>query len=1329
MIAIILTAGNGERLREVKACRSKCMLPMNGGVPLLKHKFELCKQCHGVEKIYVVIHDSETEIQEYFGNLYVGIPIVYISQSPYNKGIIGAIYSIDNKNDLYNKNILLMLGDEYFENIDMKLFIEKFNHYKDCVSAVVIPTSDPEKIKKNYSIDITSDKEILNAVEKPEKPFNNLIGTGTMAIPKTLLKDFYEKVYVKAVKELQLVDIFRFASRQGRKSYCIVCETKYRNVNKAEDLYYLNHSDRQLHDFCNIVEAFDSCVQRNKNETAVICDNNSITYKELDELSDIVCENLIFGGCKPGSCIALLCSRTIGHIVSFLAVLKAGCYYLPLDEYLPLERLSYMIEKSQAAYTIVTGALSNNLPLNLPILLYEDLVISKSTGRNRQKYINWNPISKYAYIMFTSGSTGKPKGAVIKQQSVLNLTYAIKNEVFDRFNKDALDVGVMASFSFDLSVQQIFPALLLGHRLYIIPKEIKTRPALLIYHLNMLDVCDGTPLIMDMLNHYLNNNPDTKLRLKHYLSAGEELKKETIHTYFKNCPDAFVTNCYGPTECTVETALFFLDKEIESKHPVIPVGKPIQNTQVYILDNNKRMVSPGITGEIWISGMGVGSGYINDDTLTNGAFMEDILNPAQKMYRTGDQGFWGKDSNLYYKGRIDNQIKYKGYRIETGEIEKTMESFYDIRSCRVFLMEDARSNTVSDKKLIAYFIPRINHIELNPLIEYLEKKLPDYMIPQAFVPVNTFALNNNGKIDKSLLPDYKLHSLKTNDEARRNSNKIIKDQDFHKLCENAERILHMPVLYNQSLISLGFDSLMSFALLADIEKIFQIRIDNSEWNLRLSLNDIYHIVKQKQATIAEKNNDGHNGLLKHPKNNPIMNALPMQKYLIGLEQINKVEGLFQLFNQMVYFIPIAIRIDILRLNDAFIKVQKKHDAFHMNFQAVGNHIRINLSEMQLQQIKVCENSCVSDAFHTVQTGADINDDTIHSIIADFDMLSWDSPPLIKMLYYRGASNNLIALAIHHAIFDYLSLMYFMEDLETFYNSPDIPLENVSRLKYFGEYIKKQNQYYLSDVILRESHFWQNILIHIELPDWKAATLKMPCLYKYKHLFLKDEPLYFADNLNFYHCCYKIGNDFCEKLRNFCMNNEVGEFTVLFTLLIKILHKYGDVRNPALLFFTSGRSRLAPIDTIGYFSYLICFTSGILDFSKDFYDLIGEAEYYLNILRMNENGFLDGSSKNIKDKVLSGSAIFDYQKLYNYKKSSLWNYIYPFECVGVYNPFSFRIFDYGNYIEISLLYNRNNLSSENITVLIEYYLEEWKQNIILEKNTLKEGKLVDFNISN
>ncbi len=1316
MIGIILTAGNGERLGKVKACRSKCMLPVNGGTPLLKYKFEMYRQCPGIERIYVVIHTDETEIQDYFGTFYEGIPVVYCIQSPQNKGIIGGLYAVNSREDLFQQDILLMLGDEYIENADIKSFVEFYDFYRNSICAIAVPTNDLNKIKKNYSIELGSDMVILNAVEKPELPFNNLIGTGVLAIPGTILKEFYDRVYMGMKNELQLVDLFYFAQEQGKHSYAYLCHTNYCNVNNAEDLYALSNPYKSIQDFDNIAEVFYLCAKRNPDKIAVVCNDRTITYQELYESSGIVCEQLMASGCKPGSCIALMCSREISHIVSFLAVLKAGCFYLPLDETLPMERLFYMVEKSKAEFIIVTEALHNELPFPIPILLYENLIQPKSNNDINCMHSERTSNSEAAYVMFTSGSTGKPKGAVIKQQAVLNLTRAMQEEVFNRFHKDTIDIGVMASFSFDLSVQQIFPALLLGHTLHIIPKDIKARPAALVQQLNKLDVCDGTPLIMDMLNQYLKHNLEVKLTLKHYMSAGEELKKDTIHNFFKICPEIFVTNCYGPTECTVETTLFFLNKEIEEKYPVIPIGKPIQNTLVYILDENKRLVAPGVTGEIWISGVGVGLGYINDELLTKAAFVEDILNSSQKMYKTGDLGYWGKDSCLYYKGRIDNQIKYKGYRIETSEIEKTIEDFDGIRFCRVFLMEDFNTGTISDKKLVAYYIANGEPVIYEQLVNYIEKKLPDYMLPQFFVPVNSYPLNNNGKIDKAQLPDYKVHSLKYHTEALSITTQLATETDYVKLCKCAEEISHMSVLPDRSLILLGFDSLMSYALLAEIESEFQIKIDNDEWHLRLNLCEIYQLVKKK-LTLLKENKHIKSTEPFLPKNkNRIMNALPMQKYLIKLEQINKAEGFFQLFNEMIYYIPIQKGIDISRLNKAFVKVQKKYDALQMNFQENGNHLRINLSDTQVQNIKICPNSYVSDAFHSISIGSELNTETIQSINADFDRTGWNHPPHIKMLYYKGKTNDLLALAIHHTVFDYLSLMYFMRDLELFYKKSDISLDSVIRQNHFSEYIKKQNQYLLSDDMRKEAELWKKSLKAAELPNWKKIIANMSGTHKYRHLFVKNESLQYTTQINFCNCAYKLGPDFSEELRSFCRAMEVGEFTVLFTLLLKILHRQEEVQNPSLLFFTSGRSRVMPVDTIGYFSYLIAFISGSIDFNNDFCKLIHEIEYNLKVLRSNENGFLDNNSRSqeIRDKILCGSAIFDYQKLYNFKKNSLWNYIYPFECVGVYNPFSLRIFDYGKYLEISVLYNLNYLSFENITALIESYLNEWKQNIVIAR---------------
>lgn len=1296
MRVLFLTAGNGSRIRAISKCRSKCMLPVNGR-PLLAWQMDQCAETGMIEKIHVVIHRDEREIQSYFGKEYRGIPLVYHVQTDMENGLVGAIFAVDDP-EFYEDHSMLVLGDEYFADLDFKALLNTFCARPDSVLVLTVPTDDAGEIQKNYTVKLGDNNRIVKAVEKPEEPFNNLIGTGIVVFPKAVLRDFAHVNFPLSGKNLQLVDIIEFAP----KAYAYIKDCAFCNLNTVGDYAALclehvpEDRNEKLADAFRRVAA--ACAQR----TAVVCGTEHVTYGELDKQSDRLCERLVEMGCKPGNCIALMCSRTIEHMTAMLGVLKAGCYYLPVDDKLPKERIEYMIKKARAVCTIVlenvdfssdSGACS--------VVSYERLMGGTSEicpDIECGEAEPGSPELNYAYVIFTSGSTGVPKGAVISQLSVMNLVHRIQEEAFSLVNKDILEVGVMASFAFDLSVQQIWPSLLGGHTLHIVPYEAKLRPADLICELNRLDACDGTPLIMQLINQYLISHREVRLGLKLYLSAGEELKKNVIHTFFQHCPECIVINCYGPTECTVETTLFPMNRTEELQLQVIPIGKPIKYTRIYILNEDRKLLCPGVTGDIWIAGAGVGEGYIYDDRLTDKAFFEDILCPEDTMYRTGDRGYWGKDGNLYYAGRGDNQVKFKGYRIELGEIERAVETVDGIILCKVLLTEMDSGQDNTRRCLTAYYVAdRGKEISQSMFCEQLAAKLPEYMIPQQYIPVENFVMNNNGKLDRTGLEK----------SAQVNINVVKKPAD--RLTEKVNLCIRQvcpgQIKDGLSLISQGVDSLMLISLLCEVEEQFGIELDISKWNLQMTPCDIVRMVEEAQKISSAKGNaDG-----KEAARRPVA-MLPMQKYLVNLEDINREYKLFPLFNQMIYIIPVFCELDGAELNRAFLEIQQVHDAFHLRFSKSGNRYRMeSITKPRVPLRVINEPDLAIRLFDTcrglpLSVGGSDADWLYHNL----EDIEWDCDYPFRLIYVRGREKGALVLSVHHAIFDYYSLMYFMEELNSRYES----CMKAEPRNFLIDYAAAYSRFARENEVRQQGIFWDSYLSDVCRTDWRGIVSAMAKHHKADSG--TDVPIYFNSGASRQYSC-KIPASLCGRLREFCIKYQVGEFAVLFTLLVSAIYEnIHDMSNnlpAAILFYSNGRSRLKPVNTIGFFSFLLPFKIERPDERQsDFVQLALNAEEELTRLKSVEHGFWHMLDSERRERIVSDSVIFDYQKLCSSSADSFWKSIMPFECVGNYNPFSFRIYNYGDYAEISVLYNVEFTERDGIAGLVQAYLDAWEENI-------------------
>lgn len=1284
MRAVILTAGNGTRIRAISRCRSKCMLPVQGR-PLLAWQLDRCVDSGMIEEIHIVVHPKETQIQGYFGTAYRGVPLVYHVQTDLTTGLVGAIYSADCP-QVMDEPVLLLLGDEYLPQLALETLLEIAQRRPQALLAVVVPTEEPRKIQQNYTVALDRDNRIMQAAEKPQTPLSPYIGTGVVYFPRGLLRTFAQ--CCPSFADAQLVDLLLYA-HQG---YAYPVQTPYWNLNCRETYWEMSRNEGQTLPYDTVAEAFQAAACQHGTDIAVVSGSRQLTYGQLAARSDQFCRRLQACGCRPGHCVALLCGRTAEHLIAVLGVWKAGCHYLPLDEQLPTARLAYMVEQAQAVAVIALEGLTEITPaFSCPVLPYGALMDGKAGGLDRLPAVS-DSGRQYAYICFTSGSTGQPKGAVVWQRSLLNLTAQIQTEAFGLLPPGRLQVGVTASFAFDLSVQQIVPTLLGGHTLHIVPYHAKYRPLALAQALDKLDVCDGTPLMMELLNQTLAAHPEQPFRLKLYLSGGEELKKHIIHAFFRRCPHCLVVNCYGPTECTVETTLFPVDAAQESQYDVLPIGKPMKNTRIYLLDEERKFLCPGQTGDIWIAGLGVGGGYVNAPELTAQTFYPDLLEPTATMYRTGDRGRWGADGNLYYAGRQDNQVKFKGYRIELGEIEKAMESISGVALCKVLLTQEG-----GRQRLTAYYTTEAGQSSAQTQIyAALLERLPEYMIPQQLIPVKDFRLNHNGKLDRQAL------------EQPVPTETMPQDPLTVQVLACAQEVCQMPLRGDASLITQGVDSLMLLSLLAELEERFGVKLDIAQWNLRMTAEEVVEQVRKAARSEAEQKLP--------PVRAKGVPALPLQAYLVQVERMSQWQSRNPLLNQMIYLVTLPERLDVERLNQAFMAVQQTHDAFRLKMNQSGSRFRMTVTTEQPEKLRVVERPEVvkllqwrADSLLT-----DLDQTAMEWLLPELEDLTWHQTHPFRFLYCKGEEEDLMLFAIHHTLFDYYSLLCFWEELSRRYRTPLPVTPNQQFLTYAAQYARLRQ----ASEIRAEALFWEGYLSNVVPLDWNRCLNGLPPCPEPAGEREQARKICFqeADSQQY---AQTVSQALLRQLNAFCVRYQVGEFAALFALLVWQLKDY-EMESPAtLLFFTNGRSRVQPINTLGYFSFLMPYVVERKGEAPTFPVFVRQVEKALAKLRQQELGFLRLYRQDAYQEIIAQSAIFDYQKLYASGSEAIWSKMRCFECNGVQNPFSFRIFDYGERAELSVLYRRSafDLGEEGVARLVRTYIKQWNE-LFQEPNDLE-----------
>lgn len=486
-----------------------------------------------------------------------------------------------------------------------------------------------------------------------------------------------------------------------------------------------------------IADQFNQQVAKTPDAIAIIAKDSQLSYRELDERSNRLARHLQSLGVKPDTLVGVAMGRSETLVVSLLAILKAGAGYVPLDPTHPKERLSLVIDDSEMQILLTTSEARDRLPLGAGGVTVLD-VEHPAIALESPNAVETNAAShNLAYVIYTSGSTGKPKGVMLENRSVVNFFTGM-----DRAIGCAPGVWLaVTSFSFDISVLELLWTLTRGFKVVVhgdegtaaIADEI-TRHG--VTHLQM------TPSLARMLT--LDAGAFAALSLlKQMLLGGEAVPASLIH-HIRQIFSGEIYNMYGPTETTIWSTTY----RVEEPGSTVPIGRPISNTQIYMLDAELQPVHAGEIGELFIGGDGVARGYWNRPDLTANRFLTIPSLSPHRIYRTGDLARLLPDGNIEFLGRADFQVKLRGHRIEPGEIEAILEQYNGVRQAVVVVREDREG----DKRLIAYLVVKASGAEsAGTLRSVLESKLPDYMVPSAFVFLPELPLTDNGKIDRKAL--------------------------------------------------------------------------------------------------------------------------------------------------------------------------------------------------------------------------------------------------------------------------------------------------------------------------------------------------------------------------------------------------------------------------------------------------------------------------------------------------------------------------------------------------------------------------------------------------
>lgn len=493
-----------------------------------------------------------------------------------------------------------------------------------------------------------------------------------------------------------------------------------------------------------IHQLFEQQVERVPDRLAVICENQQLTYRELNARANQIAHYLQQLGVKSEGLVGICAERSVDAIAGMLGILKAGGAYLPLDPAMPKERLALMLQDAGVAVLLTQQQLIENLPKTQAKILCLDAEIPSVSPSPSPPLSGEN----LAYVIYTSGSTGTPKGVAIEHRSLVNYLYSIQERLNLPSGGSFATVSTLAA---DLGNTVIFPALCTGGSLHIISQERATDPEAIAAYFQQHAI-DCLKIVPSHLKALLTaSDPAQVLPKKRLILGGEALSWNLLETIQKYAPDCSVFNHYGPTEATVGVLAYPIKDRENCISETVPLGRPINNAQIYLLDSHLQPVAIGVSGELYIGGASLARGYLNQPRLTEEKF---ILNPfdaepGARLYKTGDLARYLPDGSIEFLGRTDSQVKLRGFRIELGEIEAALSQHSAVREAVVLLLENEPGN----QRLVAYVVPaRESAIAINELRSFLKEKLLDCMVPSAFVVLKALPLTANGKIDRRALP-------------------------------------------------------------------------------------------------------------------------------------------------------------------------------------------------------------------------------------------------------------------------------------------------------------------------------------------------------------------------------------------------------------------------------------------------------------------------------------------------------------------------------------------------------------------------------------------------
>ncbi len=745
----------------------------------------------------------------------------------------------------------------------------------------------------------------------------------------------------------------------------------------------------------SVVELFEEQVSQTPNATALVFEEISLSYKQLNAQANQVATHLREKfEVQPEDVVAIITEHSERMVIAVLGILKAGAAYLPIDPLYPNERIEHVLQEAEPKMLFVDAAAANRVSeTTIPQCSLDWNADMQNVATDNLSVVT-TP-SSLAYIMYTSGTTGIPKGSLIEHRSIVRLvknTNYMEIEPTDRI----LQTG---SLAFDASTLEIWGALLNGAQLHLARENkllnaIEFRDLLAQRKITIIYLASG------LLNQFIDIDSGMFTGLKYLLTGGERLSLPHINKTRSNHPDLEIINGCGPTENTTFSACYRINHEFDQD---IPIGKLVANTRGYILNNQDQLQPIGVPGEWCLSGDGLARKYLKNDPLTAEKFVSNPFEPGERMYRSGDICRWTEDGNIEHLGRKDDQVKIRGYRVEPAEIQHCLQEYPSIREAVVVTRE-----VEGGRELVAYLVSD-QQLETPPLWQYLFGKLPKYMIPSYFIQLKQLPLNRNGKVDKKALPDPEGGALTSSPyQAPRNSLEV-------QLVSLWEEILGQnPIGIYDNFFERGGHSLKAVQLVSRIHQ---------QLELEASLRDVFAFSTIAQLAEVMQNRDTQAFQTIQP-------VAPAEDY--HLSHAQRRLWLSHQFeeNPVAYNIAEALRLEGNLDKDALFEALKalsvRHEALRTTFLNVGGEPKQKIHpvfDFQLEEIDLSQKK------NPDQHAQTLVQQEVHQ---PFDL---EKGPLVRVKLIKLCSTaHVLFINLHHIICDGWSVEVMVQELGTLYRA-------------------------------------------------------------------------------------------------------------------------------------------------------------------------------------------------------------------------------------------------------------------------------------------------------